>query len=516
MAEIMFDAVPYVEAAALIRGKPAVSRAIFERMLPEVRARAFTISGVEDANVRQAVRDAIAEIPLGRPWVDAREDVIARLTPWLGEEESFKRAELLLRTHTFMAYQATRHEVMLAQMEALPYWQYISMDDEAVRDAHMRLHGLMLPANHPFWQDHYPPWDYGCRCQVVPVTQEDYDAVAGNTPGGAESEFGFALPPAAIDRMMLTGDMDRGDGHPVNVLSPYRRAVESGNAKEARSAWRWNPGDLRLPIERILERYDEPVRKQFETWAEKTAIPLDDLPGTVARPVTVMQWLRGEKLTEGGNAIAQPVAVRKGKAKTATVEDSVGVGDQAEPVLHSEVVRRLRDAGIEDVDVAKREIVPASAIRLIEDGVRWAQAKGILVPNWILLDSEWIQKAYPQRHRSVLAAYDPKPMRMFIQSQVWLPNLPSALRVSADKGRISVGISAYPIIHESAHHLQRMAGTLVTRSLSADLLPLAQRVSMRATEEVAEFVAEVYAGVKGGMQYSQEIMTVYEQMRGPR
>jgi hypothetical protein len=38
-----------------------------------------------------------------------------------------RRAELLMRTHGFQAYQASNLAVMEAQKDVFPYWQYLSM-----------------------------------------------------------------------------------------------------------------------------------------------------------------------------------------------------------------------------------------------------------------------------------------------------------------------------------------------------------------------------------------------------
>ena len=36
---------------------------------------------------------------------------------------------------------------------------------------HAALHGLVFKWDDPFWDSHTPPWDYGCRCYVVPLTE---------------------------------------------------------------------------------------------------------------------------------------------------------------------------------------------------------------------------------------------------------------------------------------------------------------------------------------------------------
>ena len=59
---------PHAEAAALIHDKPVVTQEVFAGLLPELRGRAFTISGVEGATVLQRNRDAIAGVATGGTW----------------------------------------------------------------------------------------------------------------------------------------------------------------------------------------------------------------------------------------------------------------------------------------------------------------------------------------------------------------------------------------------------------------------------------------------------------------
>lgn len=62
---------------------------------------------------------------------------------------------------------ATYHRLM-SQTEIFPYWEYKTLDDGKVRPEHVKLHGLVLPANDPLWQKIYPPNGWRCRCYVVP------------------------------------------------------------------------------------------------------------------------------------------------------------------------------------------------------------------------------------------------------------------------------------------------------------------------------------------------------------
>ena len=44
--------------------------------------------------------------------------------------------------------------------------EYKTIGDGRVRDEHRKLHGTILPADHPFWTIYYPPNGWNCRCFV--------------------------------------------------------------------------------------------------------------------------------------------------------------------------------------------------------------------------------------------------------------------------------------------------------------------------------------------------------------
>ena len=63
MPDFLFTPEPNKEAAAFVAGKAAVSRAVFDGLLPELRPYAFTVAGVEDFRVLKRLRDRIAQQP---------------------------------------------------------------------------------------------------------------------------------------------------------------------------------------------------------------------------------------------------------------------------------------------------------------------------------------------------------------------------------------------------------------------------------------------------------------------
>ncbi|WP_085616351.1 phage minor head protein [Thalassospira alkalitolerans] len=51
------------------------------------------------------------------------------------------------------------------------YLRYVSVRDDQTRPAHANLHGTVLPLDHTFWDTHYPPNGWGCRCTIQIMTE---------------------------------------------------------------------------------------------------------------------------------------------------------------------------------------------------------------------------------------------------------------------------------------------------------------------------------------------------------
>lgn len=141
------------------------------QMFPELRARAFAVQGISDFHRLKRVQDAVARLAEGGDWNKLRGEIAAELGG--GDSAAARRrAETVLRTNGFQAYAAARYRKQKASADLFPYWKYTTMDDGRVRDRHAELDGVILPADDPFWKDHYPPWDFNCRCIVIELDEE--------------------------------------------------------------------------------------------------------------------------------------------------------------------------------------------------------------------------------------------------------------------------------------------------------------------------------------------------------
>ena len=80
--------------------------------------------------------------------------------------------------------------------------RYRTVGDNRVRPAHAALHGVTLPMSDPFWEQHYPPNGWRCRCDVVqvrrgkyPVTDHDEAMALGEEAMGTDTSGMFRFNP---------------------------------------------------------------------------------------------------------------------------------------------------------------------------------------------------------------------------------------------------------------------------------------------------------------------------------
>lgn len=272
-----FATSPNKEAVALIHGLRPVASSVFYGLLPELRARAFTVSGVEGANVLQRVRDAIAALPQGIGpdgkdyiWDTQAKEIAAELEPFLGEEGAARRAEILLRTSGFQAFSTTIWNIAQADDDTT-HLQYIHGDQaKDPTPSHLALDGIVLPKDDPFWQTHTGPWGHlGCVCYVRPMNEDLVAEAQAKDDQLSNPEARNVLDGQTLDQLHNGTLMREGRRHDV---SP----------PEGERAFKWHPDDLRIPLDDLKQRYDQPIWDAFQLWSMKTLIS----PHT-----TVWNWL---------------------------------------------------------------------------------------------------------------------------------------------------------------------------------------------------------------------------------
>lgn len=190
-------------AANYLRGKATMTPGAFGKLPDQLKARAFTAARLDDLAQLRRIQELVAEIPEGADWKKTRNKIAAEI----GDVEGAKaRAQLIMRVNAMEAYAVGRYASAVEASDAFPFWMYQTMDDGKERMEHKALNGKVLPWDDPFWDTHYPPWDWGCRCMVIKMTksQGEEKGIADSKALPGPSQNGFTFNPKG-----LTVDVDR-------------------------------------------------------------------------------------------------------------------------------------------------------------------------------------------------------------------------------------------------------------------------------------------------------------------
>jgi SPP1 gp7 family putative phage head morphogenesis protein len=183
-------------AEKFFAGKLTLTKAEWLKLRAEAQLYGFTVAHITSIQLLQDIRDEIQKaIVTGSTLADFRKSIPQLMakhgwsgtTPW--------HIETIFRTNVQMAYGMGQLEGLLAVKDVLPFWQYSAIHDKRVRPTHAELDGRIYPADAEFWQTHFPPWEFNCRCDVIPLTEAEVpDGATIHTDAGPQPTTTFTGP----------------------------------------------------------------------------------------------------------------------------------------------------------------------------------------------------------------------------------------------------------------------------------------------------------------------------------
>jgi SPP1 gp7 family putative phage head morphogenesis protein len=193
-----FD-MPNVAAEKYLSNLTPITRELFDGLTSQYRKDAFTLAGTSDVRLIAKIRDRMAEIAKNGETPADFHAAVQKLTSDAGVEDlNAFTLDTAFQTGMQKAYSAGRLEQMQEphMLDALPFWQYWTVGDTRVRPGHAELDGFIARAIDPVWRKIYPPWDFNCRCSVVPIPEDEaLDIDPDASEGGLER---IALKPLTI------------------------------------------------------------------------------------------------------------------------------------------------------------------------------------------------------------------------------------------------------------------------------------------------------------------------------
>ena len=279
---------PFAEQAEFLRQKLNLGTKAWDDITHSAHDRSFVVAGAMKADLLADLHAAVQkEVDGGTTLETFRKDFREIVTKhgwhgWTGEGTAAGeawRTRVIYETNLYTSYAAGRYAQLTDPdlLKVCPYWKYVHDDGVThPRPEHVALHSLVLRHDHPFWQTHYPPNGWGCRCRVTAVT----------APGeGDKTE-----PPKGWD------SIDPKTGTPPGI--------DKG--------WAYAPGasvadDLRKIVEAKAGKYQEPLKGDFLASAQQVmgqgGVKLQDIDDYVALGRSIVDKLPASSIDAGVNPL---------------------------------------------------------------------------------------------------------------------------------------------------------------------------------------------------------------------
>lgn len=196
MPEYKFPAQAPQDAIDWFASKQLTPSFDYRDVYREEHAYAFVVAKVMQIDVLQTIRDdLIKSLKDGGTYQQFQKEITHTLQKlgWWGKQEqvdpytqekravqlgSPRRLKTIYRVNMRTARAAGQWQRIERTRASHPYLVYELGASREHREQHVKWAGIILPSNHPFWQTHYPPNGWGCKCRVRQVSQREYDRLS--------------------------------------------------------------------------------------------------------------------------------------------------------------------------------------------------------------------------------------------------------------------------------------------------------------------------------------------------
>ena len=181
MASFSFNLPPKQNIQFLQQKKPKLSFN-YDEVMHEAHLKAFSIAKVTKLDLLSDIQDSLIKAQKeGKSFESWKKDIkpILAKKGWLGKVEvtnektgeiktinvNNTRLKRIYNTNMRTANAQGRAKAQYA-LEGEIYLRYIALQDGLTRPSHLRMHGITLHRDDPFWERNYPPNGWNCRCVV--------------------------------------------------------------------------------------------------------------------------------------------------------------------------------------------------------------------------------------------------------------------------------------------------------------------------------------------------------------
>ncbi len=193
MSEVDYKPLPPKEAIKFLKNKGYALGFDWQDVWKEEHTIAFTVAKATSvdilSDIKQALETSLAE---GQTFANFKSNLKPLLAQkgWWGKKElidpldgeakevqlgSTRRLKTIYDTNIRMAHSAGKWERLQQTKKTRPYLAYHAVIDERTRVSHKQWDKLVLPIDDSFWDTHYPPNGWHCRCKVSSYSKADLE-----------------------------------------------------------------------------------------------------------------------------------------------------------------------------------------------------------------------------------------------------------------------------------------------------------------------------------------------------
>lgn len=202
-------------------------------------------------------KDVPSDFPLPSD-IDPEKEVLLG-SPW--------RLKTIYRTNIDVAYASGHYKAMIDNIDDRPYWMYNAVLDSNTRPAHRALHGKVFRADDPIWDKIYPPNDWGCRCSVIPLDEDDLKEMNLEQIKGSDELVDKIKPGKGWDynpgKSALEFDQTFGGNFKLNDNQPNYKDFGMPSVMDVKDR---TPSPEKLPSIKEIgkEKFIEQLKKEFD------------------------------------------------------------------------------------------------------------------------------------------------------------------------------------------------------------------------------------------------------------
>ena len=169
-AEVKFEPLKNKAAIEFLKRKvPEVSKH-WDDFIAPVHAHSFTIAGAPTIDFLVDMQNALVKaIEQGTSLGAFRKDFDATVKKfgWPYNGKRGWRTRVIYQTNMRIAQMAAKWQTLQANKDIAPFLEYKAVMDSRTRPLHRSWDGTIRRIDDAFWDTHYPPNGWGCRCTVI-------------------------------------------------------------------------------------------------------------------------------------------------------------------------------------------------------------------------------------------------------------------------------------------------------------------------------------------------------------